>query len=102
MKTENRTALPWTFDETWSLIMSGDIEVAALHSGEAANVKRVNRSIALDNAAFIVRAVNNHDNLVNLVQRLLDNAEIDALNEPELEPLCEQARAALKAVKGED
>ena len=100
MKNEKHThtKIPWQIQVT-----GGDREhISGAEYGMWIMVDGHDYEKRKTDAAFIVRAVNNHDNLVNLIQRLLDNAEIDALNEPELEPLCEQARAALKAAKGED
>jgi len=69
---DNHTPTPWTFDEVWALIMGPDnVEVCAIHSGQSMHTKRVNRNVARDNAALILRAVNCHADLVRGCQTAL-------------------------------
>ena len=57
-------------------------------------------ALSNENAAFIVRACNAHDDLVAAVEELLEHL---ADNDPELSgsPLCGMARAALAKAKSE-
>lgn len=66
---DGATARPWRYDDTWALITGpkGE-EVAAIHSGQANDPRRVNRNVALDNAALIVQAVNSHAALLAVAE----------------------------------
>jgi hypothetical protein len=41
MTDTKHTPGPWVRNETWGLIVSGDVEVAALHSGNEANARLI-------------------------------------------------------------
>lgn len=60
-----RTPGPWKYDATWALILGpkGE-EVAAVHSGGGSDTRRPDWHTAWENAAFIIRACNAHDELI--------------------------------------
>src|SRR2546430_17659426 len=58
MTRPTHTPTPWTLDEDWMLIKGAKgEEVAAIHSGQD-DSERMDRNVAHNNAALIVRAVN--------------------------------------------
>ena len=69
--TQQYTPTPWISDTA-----SGQLVIREISAG--------NKGIAAfptseENSAFIVRAVNNHDSLIQALERLLDGHSIDAI-----------------------
>lgn len=84
---------PFTYDDLWGLIYDANrAEVAACHSNK-------------QDAAFIVRACNAHDDLVAAMERLIYEFDTFTNNRPDSDKLGDtsgmsNARAALAKAKG--
>ena len=84
------TCAPWQVieneDDKLLFVCDANTEfIATVHFGFG---YEVGEEMARCNARLIAAA----PDLLELVRELLDNAEIDALNEPELRPLCRRAQ----------
>ena len=96
MKKSEHTPTPWeqSISEPERVYESGGILVHANGSKYLPDAEKV------ANAAFIVRAVNSHDMLVNALQKLLDCAETEK-GMDFYSAHKELARKALAAAKGD-
>lgn len=76
LKAQQPTERPWKIDEQWGLILGPDgQEIAAIHAAQEPGENRAPQERAKANRELIVRAVNNHDALIEALEALLPYAE---------------------------
>jgi len=109
-----RTPTPWAYRpkkyDDWGFIRGADGDVACVARGETSEPHDAHRAAGTDpygpNAAFIVKAVNNHDQLVEALTQALDRLEMIAQGRkpnatafiPQIDAAIERARSVLASV----